>query len=163
MAMRTEPEGGEPLQARIGDAVISVAEGWSVAWVDREQGIARLIGEGQSLPVVVEGEGSEWAVTLRGRRVPVTVRSWREQLRAEAELETGSHPGPVEVKATLPGLVVAVEVEEGREVAEGDPLLTIEAMKMENEVRAPRAGRVGRIAVRAGERVSSGQLLLRIE
>jgi biotin carboxyl carrier protein len=163
MAMRTEPGAGARFQARIGDAPIPPAEGWSLAWVDREQGIARLIGEGQSLPVVVEGEGTEWAVTLLGRRVPVTVRSWREQIRAEAELETGSHTGPVEVKATLPGLVVAVEVEEGRDVAEGDPLLTVEAMKMQNEVRAPRAGRVGLIAVRAGEKVSTGQLLLRIE
>ena len=75
-------------------------------------------------------------------RIPVTVQSWRERVLAEAETEGTAQAGPVEVRATLPGLIVAVAVAPGDEVDEGAALLTIEAMKMQNEVRAPRAGRV---------------------
>ena len=102
-------------------------------------------------------------MTLRGRRLAVSVLSRREQLLAEAALGTSSRTGPVEVTATLPGLIVAVEATEGSDVEAGDPLLTIEAMKMQNEVRAPRAGRVAAIAVAAGQTVGTGQLLLRLE
>jgi biotin carboxyl carrier protein len=132
-------------------------------WIDRNGGVARLQVGDRALTVVVEGRGSEWFVTLRGRRIPVSVRNRREQLLAEAARTSASASGPVDVNATLPGLIVAIETSEGREVAAGDPLLTIEAMKMQNEVRAPRAGRVGAIAVAPGETVATGQLLLRIE
>jgi biotin carboxyl carrier protein len=113
--------------------------------------------------VLVEGGGSDWFVTIAGRRVPVAVRTRREQLLAEAETATRGHGGPVDVRASLPGLVVGVSAAAGSDVAEGDPLLTIEAMKMQNEVRAPRAGRIAVVAVVAGEKVATGALLLRIE
>lgn len=136
---------------------------WTVTWADRETGVARLSSRERAVTVVVEGSGSEWFVTLRGRRIPVSVRNRREQLLADAARTSASASGPVEVKATLPGLIVAVETSTGSEVEAGDPLLTIEAMKMQNEVRAPRAGRVTSVAVAAGETVATGQLLLRIE
>ena len=82
---------------------------------------------------------------------------------AAAERETAARGGPVDVKATLPGLVVAVAVAEGDVVAAGQGLLTIEAMKMQNEVRAPRAGRVTRLSVAAGSTVATGALLIRID
>ena len=132
-------------------------------WDDRDRGTARLVGGGRSVPVIVEGSGSEWFVTLRGRRIPVTARTWRERLMAEAERAATVHAGPVVVKATLPGLVVAVVVSVGDEVEEGAPLLTIEAMKMQNEVRAPRAGRVIEVSVAAGVAVATGAALLRLE
>jgi len=132
-------------------------------WIDREGGVARLQAGDRALTVVVEGGGSEWIVTLRGRRIPVSVRNRREQLLAEAARTSASASGPVDVRATLPGLIVSIETSEGSEVAAGDPLLTIEAMKMQNEFRSPRAGRVAAIAVAAGETVATGQLLLRIE
>ena len=102
-------------------------------------------------------------MTLRGRRIPVVVRTWRERVLADAESASRRHDGPIEVRATLPGLVVAVVVREGDQVAAGATLLTIEAMKMQNEVRAPRAGRVAAVAVVAGEAVAAGASLLRIE
>jgi len=139
------------------------AAGWSFSWVDQDAGVAGLRAGAGLVRVVVEGRGSEWFVTLRGRRIPVIVRSRREQLLAEAAGASGSGAGPIDVTATLPGLVVAIETAEGTEVAAGDPLLTIEAMKMQNEVRAPRAGRVSAVAVAAGETVATGQLLLRID
>jgi len=136
---------------------------WTFAWVDRAAGVAQLRAGGRAMSVVVEGSGSEWFVTIRGRRIAVSVLSRREQLLAEAALASSSGTGPVEVTATLPGLIVAIETTEGSDVAAGDPLLTIEAMKMQNEVRAPRAGRVAAIAVAAGQTVGTGQLLLRLE
>ena len=136
---------------------------WQVEWEDRERGLARLTADGRSIVALVEGEGTEWVVTLRGRRIPVTVRTWRERLLAEAETASRVHSGPTAVKATLPGLVVAVAVAAGDDVDEGASLLTIEAMKMQNEVRSPRAGRVVELAVEAGQAVATGAVLLRLE
>ncbi|HEX5396177.1 MAG TPA: biotin/lipoyl-containing protein [Candidatus Limnocylindria bacterium] len=148
---------------RIGPSEGRPADGWTFTWIDEAHGVAQLARDGRRATLLVEGGGSDWVVTLRGRRVPVTVRTWRERMLAEAEVATRAHGGPLEVRATLPGLIVAVEVEEGSEVAAGGQLLTIEAMKMQNEVRAPRDGRVTAIAVAAGQTVAKGALLLRIE
>jgi acetyl/propionyl-CoA carboxylase alpha subunit len=139
------------------------ASDWQVEWDDRERGLARLVRDGRSVAVLVEGQGSDWFVTIRGRRIPVTVRTWRERLLAEAETSAQAHAGPTTVKATLPGLIVAVAVAVGDEVEQGASLLTIEAMKMQNEVRAPRPGRVVEIAVAAGVAVATGAPLLRLE
>jgi biotin carboxyl carrier protein len=160
----------EPMREPVGDLFVSVDghrvdpdSGWVLTWVDREAGIARLANGQRSELVVVEGDGAEWHVNLRGRRIAVAVRSRREQLLAEAEVQGRAQGGPVEVRATLPGLVVAIVTEVGSEVDEGTALLTIEAMKMQNEVRAPRPGRVVEVAVEAGRTVATGELLLRLE
>lgn len=151
------------LEVRIGDEVAAPDPDLTLTWLDAATGIARLAGSGSSRLVVVEGSGQAWHVTLEGRRIAVTVRSWRERVMAEAEVAASARGGPVDVAATLPGLVVAVAVAEGEAVSEGQPLLTIEAMKMQNEVRAPRAGRVVRLAVAPGTAVATGTLLLRLE
>ena len=145
---------GSPVQA---------AAGWTLTWLDAEGGIARLSDGSRSEVCLVEGSGTDWVVTLRGRRIPVAVRTWRERVLADAESASRRHDGPIEVRATLPGLVVAVAVQEGDEVASGATLLTVEAMKMQNEVRAPKAGRVAAVAVVAGQAVAAGAPLLRIE
>jgi pyruvate carboxylase subunit B len=139
------------------------AAGWELEWVDRGRGIARLTDGRVSRPVVVEGRGSEWFVTLAGRRIPISVQSWRERVLAEARGAAAEGGAPVDIRATLPGLVVTVNVVEGTEVEEGAALLTIEAMKMQNEVRAPRGGVVATVGVAAGQPVAKGDLLLRIE
>jgi len=136
---------------------------WVPTWIDREQGLVR-VGDGEQMEIaVVEGAGTDWVVTLHGRRIPVAVRTWRERVLAEAESASRGHDGPIEVRATLPGLVVAVAVREGDDVSQGATLLTLEAMKMQNEVRSPRSGRVAGIAVEAGQAVAAGAPLLRIE
>ena len=152
--MVIDEEGSEPTEP---------APGWSFAWLDRAAGIAQLSDGHRRVTVVVEGSGTDWVVTLRGRRVPLSVRSRREAALADASNATAGHVGPVDVRSSLPGLVVAVQVQEGTEVAAGDPLLRLEAMKMQNEVRAPRAGRVGRIQVVPGQTVVTGEVLLRLE
>jgi biotin carboxyl carrier protein len=151
------------LEVRVDDEAVEPAAGWRVVWVDAAHGVALLTDGSAAALVVVEGEGTDWVVTLRGRRIPVTVRSWRERVLAEARSAALAQAGPVTVKATLPGLVVAVVVAAGDEVEEGAPLLTIEAMKMQNEVRAPRAGRVADVSVRSGQTVATGAPLLRLE
>ncbi|HSK94036.1 MAG TPA: acetyl-CoA carboxylase biotin carboxyl carrier protein subunit [Candidatus Angelobacter sp.] len=150
-------------EIRVGDRVVSPADGWRLESDDDAHGTARLTDGRRSIPVIVEGSGPDRVVTLHGRRFEVGVRSWRERLLAEAERATQAHAGPVTVKATLPGLVVAVVVGEGDEVEEGAALLTIEAMKMQNEVRAPRAGRVIEVAVASGQAVATGAALVRLE
>lgn len=150
-------------EIRAADRVVLPVEGWRLEWDDEVRGVGRLTDGESSVAVIVEGSGPDRVVTLRGRRVPVSVRSWRERLLAEAERASQVHAGPVVVKATLPGLVVAVAVGEGDEVDEGAPLLTIEAMKMQNEVRAPRAGRVIEVSVASGQAVATGAALLRLE
>jgi biotin carboxyl carrier protein len=150
-------------EVRIGDQRAEAAAEWRFELADAARGIGRLTDGATSIPVLVEGAGSDWVVTLRGRRVPVTVRSWRERVLAEAETAASAHSGPIQVKATLPGLVVAVAVAVGDEVAAGATLLTIEAMKMQNEVRAPRAGTVIEVAVAPGQAVATGAPLLRLE
>jgi biotin carboxyl carrier protein len=142
---------------------VDPAPGWWLELDDRARGIGRLTDGKDSVPVLVEGGGTEWVVTVRGRRVPVSVRSWRERVMAEAETAAAGHSGPIEIRATLPGLVVVVAVAVGHEVAEGAPLLTIEAMKMQNEVRAPRPGMVLEVAVAPGQAVATGALLMRLD
>lgn len=132
-------------------------------WIDPVHGIARLTVGDNAVIALVEGRGSDWVVTLAGRRIPVRVRTWRERTLAEAESASRERAGPLEIRAKLPGLIVAVQVEEGSRVAEGEPLLTIEAMKMQNEVRAPRDGTVAAVVVEAGQTVATGASLLRLD
>ncbi len=151
------------LQLSIDGTSVEEAAGWAFSWIDRAAGIGRLAGASGSETCLVEGSGSDWVVTLRGRRIGVSVRSWRERALADAESVSRQVGGPVEIRATLPGLVVTVLVQQGDEVTEGATLLTIEAMKMQNEVRSPRAGRVSAVSVAVGRKVVAGTSLLRIE
>jgi biotin carboxyl carrier protein len=151
------------LELSVEGAPVEPASGWTLTWLDVDAGVVRLDNGSLSMVCLVEGAGMDWTVTLRGRRIPVVVRTWRERVLADAESASRRHDGPIEVRATLPGLVVALAVGEGDEVAAGATLLTIEAMKMQNEVRAPRAGRVAALGVVAGQAVAAGASLLRIE
>ena len=151
------------LELRIADRPIAPAEGWTLIWLDRRQRIVLLRDGSGSQLALVEGARGEWVITLRGRRIAVSARTWRERVLAEADVAARTHAGPIEVRATLPGLVVAVAAAAGAEVDEGEALVTIEAMKMQNEVRAPRAGRVAQVAVSPGQPVAGGALLVLLE
>ncbi len=151
------------IELRVDGLPVSASDDWHFEWLDPGHGVGRLVGPDGAQAVLAEGSGPDWIVTLRGRRIPVTVRTWRERVLAEAETSAREHDGPVDVRATLPGLVVAVAVGVGDEVEEGMALLTIEAMKMQNEVRAPRTGTVIEVTVSAGQTVATGASLLRLE
>jgi oxaloacetate decarboxylase alpha subunit len=111
--------------------------------------------------------------TARGRTgVEVVVAGWLFEFevedadlydlrdRATAAREAGTHHGPTDVRAIIPGRVVSVAVAVGDGVEAGQRLLSVEAMKMENELRAPRAGIVERIAVAGGQTVELGDTLV---
>ena len=150
-------------EVRFDDRIVEPAAGWRLELEASGHGIGRLTDGERSIPVIVEGRGQDRVVTLRGRRIAVAVRSWRERLLAEAERAAHVHAGPVVITATLPGLIVEVVVQAGDDVEAGASLLTIEAMKMQNEVRAPRAGRVIEVQVASGQAVATGAALLRLE
>lgn len=150
------------LEARIAGELVT-GEGWRVDWVDRAAGLARVHDATTSRLVLVEGSGTSWFVTVAGRRIPVAVESWRERTLAAADVAASARGGPLDVKASLPGLIVGIAVAAGSNVVAGEALLTIEAMKMQNEVRAPRDGIVGEVVVAAGAAVATGQLLLRLD
>jgi biotin carboxyl carrier protein len=152
----------EEIELIVADEAVTPPQGWSLAWVDRDQGVAMLRHGGEHELVAIEGRAGEWVAIVRGRRVPVTVRSHRDRLLAEATGGTALRGGATEVRATLPGLVVRLAVTAGDEVAAGDPLVTIEAMKMQNEIRAPRDGRVAAVTVEPGQAITSGALLVRL-
>ncbi|HEY6608897.1 MAG TPA: hypothetical protein VI277_06845, partial [Candidatus Limnocylindria bacterium] len=103
-------------RARVAGEATERPDGWSIEWVDRSEGIARATNGDASLLLLIEGDGQAWWVTVRGRRVAVEIRSWRERVLAEAETSAQVAGGPVTVAATLPGLIVAVAVSVGDEV-----------------------------------------------
>ena len=148
---------------RVDGQHVDGTDDWRLEMADGSGTIGRLVNGERSVPVVVEGAGTDWTVTVAGRRIGVTVRSWRERVLADAERAAAAHAGPMEVRATLPGLIVAVPVSAGDEVDAGDTLVTIEAMKMQNDVRAPRAGRVIEVSVQPGQPVATGAPLVRLE
>jgi biotin carboxyl carrier protein len=150
-------------EALIDGRAVDPAGEWTFTWIDASVGVARLTDGTRTWLIALEGTGSDWIVTVNGRRVSVTVRSWRERVLAEVAGAMRTHAGPLDITATLPGLIVAVGVSPGQEVSEGDALITIEAMKMQNEVLAPRGGRIAAVAVEAGQTVATGALLVRIE
>jgi biotin carboxyl carrier protein len=147
----------------VNERPVPVEADWSLAWTDETTGTGLLRRGAEREPVVVERLPSGgWAVTLRGRRIEVRVETHRERLLASSSAATARRHGPVEVRASLPGLVVRIAAVAGTAVNEGDPLLTLEAMKMQNEVRAPRAGRIASIEVSVGQAVAAGAVLVRL-
>lgn len=151
------------LEVRVGGERVDPDADLTLTWVDRPAGVVRVHDGARSQLVLVEGTGSDWTVTIAGRRLPVSVQSWRERTLAEADVAARSHAGTLEVTASLPGLVVAIAVATGSEVAAGEPLLTIEAMKMQTTLQAERDGHVGQLLVKSGCQVETGDLLLTIE
>ena len=113
------PDAAAAASARTRSRQVRAVTGLDARLGRSEAGVARLTDGARTDHCLVEGQGEAWVVTLRGRRIPVSGRTWRERVLAEAESAASGHAGPVEVRATLPGLVVAVAVSEGDEVAEG--------------------------------------------
>lgn len=149
---------------------------------DRDTGdhVADIEMAGSAVPLAAFAPGTRPLVlpasippTARGRTaVEVVVAGWRFEFevedadlhdlreRATSAREAGSHNGPTDVRAIIPGRVVSIAVAVGDDVDAGQRLLSVEAMKMENELRAPRAGTVERVAVGPGQTVELGDTLI---
>ena len=106
-----------------------------------------------------ESGGTVYAAHVGTRTYRLELRDPR---RARKSGAGGTHDGPLDVLAPMPGRIVKVLAAAGAEVKTGDSLIVIEAMKMQNEIRAPRGGRVELIRVTEGEGVESGAPLLRL-
>jgi biotin carboxyl carrier protein len=107
---------------------------------------------GTAVEVVVAGWRFEFEVE------DAALRDLRE--RATSAGEAGTHHGPTDLRAIIPGRVLSVAVAVGDDVEAGQRLLSVEAMKMENELRAPRAGTVERVSVGPGDTVELGDTLI---
>ena len=84
--------------------------GWSLAWVDRSAGIARLTDGEASISCVVEGAGSDGDEVAEGAAL-LTIEAMKMQN---------------EVRSPRAGRVVAVTVAAGQTVSAGASLLRIE-------------------------------------
>ncbi len=52
-------------EMRVEGERVAPADGWRLELADRDRGIARLVNGSVSTPVLVEGAGSDWVVTIR--------------------------------------------------------------------------------------------------
>ena len=123
--------------------------------------LRQLVLDGRSWSLMVESAGrGAWILEAFGDRFELAVLDERT---AHIRSQTGAGaapPGPVQLKAPMPGLVLGVLVEPGQSVARGQSLVVLEAMKMQNELRAAGPGVVERVAVAPGQTVEKGELLV---
>jgi biotin carboxyl carrier protein len=159
-----------PASAHPADEPIDVAPGvGELVWLDGRRARVTEADASQSVDVRLERVEEP----NRGPAVyEVVVDGWRFELEVEdaARVEllerarrgggAGSHDGPIEVRAMIPGRVMSVAVAQGDPVTLGQPLVVVEAMKMQNELRAPRDGVVERIAVAVGATIEPGQVVV---
>jgi biotin carboxyl carrier protein len=133
-------------------------------WAEIAPGVYSILLDGRSYEarVTVSPEATaarEFSVSVGTRQYDVELQDPRERRHRDI---AGTHQGPQEILAPMPGKIVKVLVEEGQQVGAGDGLVVIEAMKMQNELRAPRPGRVEKVYVAAGAGVETGAKLVRV-
>ena len=109
--------------------------------------------------VVERLEDGLWAVTIRGRRLEVSVQDSLERRLARESGPSVRHREE-KVRAPMPGVVTRVAVSKGQSVKAGDLLVVLEAMKMANEVCARHAAKVIEVHVPGGRTVSAGEVLV---
>ena len=116
--------------------------------------------DGRQFLILFHRDGSEYRITLAGRRAHVRIddplsvrRGGSDHAISDASVVT----------AMMPGRIVRILVSPGDEVRRGQGLLILEAMKMENEISAPRDGTVATVDAEAGATVESGAPLVTLE
>jgi biotin carboxyl carrier protein len=114
----------------------------------------------KSYEALVEANGGELAVLLRGRMYNVQVLDERARRLAKTRGAHGPASGEVVIKSPMPGLIVAVPVVEGQTVKKGETVVVLESMKMENELKAPRDGTLASIKVVSRQSVEQHQPLV---
>jgi len=118
--------------------------------------------DGASSVLVAEpGLHGLWEVEFRGERFEAEVLDERTAHIRSLVGRGTAPPGPVTLKAPMPGLVVRVQVDPGDVVTSGQALVVLEAMKMENELKAAGPGVVAQVVIRPGQAVERGQILIR--
>jgi geranyl-CoA carboxylase alpha subunit len=141
---------GEPVEARVGDAVHAVE-------VQRDDGLdVELIVDGLHLRARAAMQGDSGWLDAEGCSA-----AWADLSQAPPEREDESSHGLI--TSRMHGALVKLNVEVGQRVAKGDFVLAIEAMKMEHRIEAPVTGTVVEVGAAAGTQVAPGRLLVRIE
>jgi len=120
-----------------------------------------VIANNQSMEVVIEEDGNNINVLLKGRMYEMQVLDERALMMAMRKGGLGGGSG--EVPAPMPGLIVTVPVEVGQEVEQGQTVVILESMKMQNELKAPTSGTIAQILVEAGQSVEKNAMLVVIE
>jgi biotin carboxyl carrier protein len=108
----------------------------------------------------VDGALPRLPITIAGTTIIVEIADARlaaSTAATAAGRRSAGAPGPLRVRAPMPGRVTKIAARVGEAVSAGQCVLVIEAMKMENEIRAPRAAVVREIRCAEGQSVEAGQ------
>ena len=124
--------------------------------------VARLVGEGEDLRLVLDGARRRVAVLRQGGAVTVVLDGTVHLLTHEDPLAPprAETAGAGRVTAPIPGRVTRVLVKPGDAVAKNAPLVVIEAMKMEMTLRAPADGTVQAVSHGVDDMVEEGTELV---
>jgi biotin carboxyl carrier protein len=114
--------------------------------------------DGESYDIDVEGQVPLLTLYIRGKKIPVELKSEREIVRSQI---TSPKRKDVEhvIRAPIPGRVVKCLVKEGDKVVPEQGIIVIDAMKMENELKSPTTGTVIEISVHPGQDIEAGERL----
>lgn len=110
--------------------------------------------------VKCEREANDLHFWVGSARFAAEVRDPRS-LRGRAR--AGSHQGPKEIVAPMPGKVVRLLVQAGDLVESGSGVAVVEAMKMQNEIKSPKKGKIQKVPVSEGAAVNAGDVLAVVE
>ncbi|HVR43178.1 MAG TPA: biotin/lipoyl-containing protein [Thermoanaerobaculia bacterium] len=116
--------------------------------------------DGRQFLLLAHRDGSEYRITLAGRKVEVMIEDPLAVRRAGMDHEP---EGEATIRASMPGRVIRVLCSAGEQVRKGQGIVILEAMKMENEISAPRDGRVAEVHVAGGATVERGTPLVTLE
>lgn len=160
-----DPAGLRPSAAGRIEFVLDGAPG-DADWVEISPGVYSILAGGRSFEFHIAarpgGRGAHataYDVNCGAHQYQMEIRDPRRRRHSGPG---GSHDGPQEILAPMPGKIVRILVAENQDVSQGEGLLVIEAMKMQNELRAPRAGRVERVYVKEQAGVETGFKLIRL-
>lgn len=144
-------EGDPPVHAELSDI-----EGTPVRMIRIGTRVYRVVVQKR------EGRG-RYALWVDGYRFDAEALDERTRAIRDLSAASAAPPGPVPVRAPMPGLIVRVNVKPGDDVEAGQGVVVMEAMKMENELRATAAGKVKSVEVGPGATVEKGALLVALE
>ena len=121
-----------------------------------------LLVDHRSYEVHVETEeNGDYQVVVAGSPYKITLEGRPKRLKDIPK--SYPTPGPLEIKAPLPGLLVDMPVAEGERIEEGDVVAVIESMKMHMILRMPQAGVIRSLHAKSGQEVAQGEVLASIE
>ncbi len=132
---------------------------------DRTYRLAVLSSQTDRLQLLIDDRRLVAYVSTDARTHWITVngRTFRLARSAAPSRTVGTHRGPAELTAPMPGQVRAVNVSAGEIVTKGQLMVVLEAMKMEIRLSAPFDAEVISLDVRLDETVEREQIIARLQ